>query len=304
MTAAKYTAFVEGKNHDAVYYERVITGNPDLAAAGVRVIRSEEVADDDVGTGGKSAVLALHDFFETSGDLTLHTNESLKHLVFLVDRDYDEFNLGLRVNEHIVYTHGTDVEAEIYRQGDLVRSLGTVFSLTADEAEGIAARIGNFAYELALQWRQWITLCIAAGPLGSRCAVRPSRPSAINIDTYGEFDWGRYRDHHQMLISAAQIEDPESKFREVSTLVDRFYEDGAYFRLIKGKLFPGFVVHLVALAFPVSEREKKHKGSQLTLAMLDSARFEQQSDYYLGRLVNLDTIALELHKLPGGQGAI
>jgi hypothetical protein len=289
LTRAKYTVFVEGKHHDAVYYERMLNHHAQLASSGVRIIRSYEVSDSDVGTGGKSAVLSLHDYFDESDSLSIPTNEVTKHMLFLLDRDYDEFEDRLRECPHIVYTHATDVEAEIYRLGDLRRALATVFSLTTNETDELLAQIGNFAFELAIRWRQWLTICIAAGPLRSRCSVRPSRPSAINLQVYGQFDAGAYSEHRKALIDTSQVLDPEGKLREITERVDKIYEKGTYFRLIKGKLIPGFLIHLISLSHSIADREHSAKANQLTLTMLETADYAAQSNYYQERFAALET---------------
>lgn len=288
MTRARYTAFVEGKHHDAVYYDRLLNESPALSSAGVRIMRSTEVSDAESAPGGKSAVLALHDHFDDEGSLSIPTNDTTKHMVFLLDRDYDQFELNLRESKHVIYTEATDVEAEIYRQGDLGRALATVFSLTTEEVEDLVAEVGNFAFELAIRWREWITMCIAAGPMRSRCAVAPSRPSRINVDLYGNFDAGAYSQHRQDMITTSLVENPEEKLAKVTEMVDEVYEDGDYFKLLKGKLIPGFVVHLVSSRHPVNQRDLSAKANQLTLAMLDSANYATQAKYHETRFLALD----------------
>ncbi|MUU72045.1 DUF4435 domain-containing protein [Pseudarthrobacter sp. GA104] len=288
ITAAKYTVFVEGKNHDAVYYERLLTSHPEISNAGVRIIRSSEISDEPVSTGGKSAVLSHFEFFKNTNHLTLKTNSQLKHMVFFLDRDFDEFSGKLHDNPHIIYTHAPDVEAEIYRQGDLKKALATVFSLTSEESDAAFALASNYAFELALRWRAWLTLCIASEPLRSRCQVTPSRPSQINEHLYGAYDSAAYSSHYQALIQTAVVEDPEQQFAVISGMVDSVYESAKYFRLLKGKLIPGFIIHLISPVYAVNERDVKARSMQLTLVMLDNINFEHQASYHYGRLGLLD----------------
>lgn len=292
MTRARYTVFVEGKHHDAVYYERLLNESPELSSAGVRIMRSTEVSDVEVSTGGKSAVLALHDHFDEEGSLSIPTNDATKHMVFLLDRDYDQFEGKLCSSKHVIYTHATDVEGEIYRQGDLSRALATVFSLTTDEVKELTTTVGNFSFELAIRWRHWITMCIAVGPLRSRCSVAPSKPSKINVDIYGKFDAKAYSHHRLEMMRTSQVENPEEKLVSITNLVDEVYEKGAYFRLIKGKLIPGFIVHLVSLRHTVNQRDLAAKATQLTLAMLETTNYAVQAEYHVTRFRDLDAKAV------------
>jgi hypothetical protein len=290
LTRAKYTVFVEGKIHDAVYYERMLNFEDSLAAAGIRIMRSYEVSDSEVGTGGKTAVLSLHDYFKEQGQLSISTNDMTKHMAFLVDRDFDEFEDSLRDDQHVIYTHSPDVEAEVYRLGNLQRALATVFSLTNDESEALASSIGNFHFELAIRWRQWITMCIAAAPLRSRCEVRPSRPSSINEGTYGAFDAGAYDNHKKSLLRTAEVEHPELELQKITDTVDSVYEAGSYPKLLKGKLIPGFIVFLVSEKHHVNNRDYKAKSHQLTLAMLETADYAEPAKYHRERFIAWDAV--------------
>ena len=289
LTSAKYTVFVEGKSHDAVYYERLLASHETIASEGTRLIRSAEMSDTDTGTGGKSAVLDHHEYFKTTGALAIHTKSGTKHMVFLLDRDYDEFAQVLDTSPNIIYTHGTDVEAEIYRQGDLTRALCTVFSLTQEESRKLTKSIDNFAFELSLRWRQWIYLCIASVPLRSRCQVKPSLASTINVDRYGDFDAGAYSEHFEALISSSVIDNPREKFDEVVIAVDALYDQGEYFKLLKGKLIPDFIIYCIADELGLNSRDLKTKAAQLTLALLDTLNYVAQANYHFKRLCLLES---------------
>ncbi|MET3367511.1 UNVERIFIED_CONTAM: hypothetical protein ABIE34_000737 [Jeotgalibacillus campisalis] len=287
MGSETFTVLVEGKDFDASYYDRLLSADEAVLSAGFHIVRAHEVSDAEEGSGGKQYLLQLHDFYVAQDTLKFSTNSGTKHLVFFLDRDFDGYHPGLRDSANIIYTFTPDVEAEIFRRGNISRAVSTVFSLTSTESEVAASRLGQFVLDLSIIWREWITLCVAAGPLRSRCEVQPSRPSKVNSNTYGVFDSQAYAYLHGELIRTARVEDPSMAFDRIQSSVDESYAAVRYHELVKGKWIAGYVLYILADSLEIGSRDR-HVERRVLAAMLDSIDFLSGS-HHTKRLMQLPT---------------
>ncbi|WP_285320218.1 hypothetical protein [Pseudarthrobacter sp. lyk4-40-TYG-27] len=285
----KYTIFVEGKSFDAPYYDRLLGSVEEIQEVGVEIVRSFDVSDADTGTGGKAALLDLYTFYEKNGTLSFSTKRGSKFLVFFLDRDYDEFGAGLQSSPHIVYTYGTDVEAEIFRRGRLSQALATALHLTTRESVDLEARIGNFRLDLATSWKEWIKLCIASVPLRSRCEVRPSSGSLVNQEKYGPLDSVEYERLKGRLIETSVVDDPELALETVMDKIDRCFIDLEIHKLLKGKWIAAYIEHKIVELHQPSNNQLKSFTPILTSAMLDSITFDSLATHHHRRLLALDS---------------
>jgi hypothetical protein len=285
----KYTIFVEGKSFDAPYYDRLLSSVEAVKEMGIEIVRSFDVSDADVGTGGKSALLDLYGFYEKNGTLKFTTKRGSKFLVFFLDRDYDEFGAGLHSSPHIVYTYGTDVEAEIFRRGRLSQALATTLHLTTTESVDLEARIGNFRLNLALLWKEWIKLCIASVPLRSRCEVRPSSGSLVNQENYGTLDLVEYERLKGRLIDTSVVDNPEIVLDAVVGQVNECFNTLEIHKLLKGKWIAAYIEHKVIELHQPSNNQLRSFTPVLTSAMLDSIRFDSLATHHHRRLLALDS---------------
>lgn len=285
----RFTVFVEGKNFDAPFYDRLLAAAPELVDAGVEIVRSYDVGDSGnaSASGGKSTVLALFEFYSEHDKLIFHTKGGPKFLVFFMDRDYDDFAVGLQSSRHIVYTYGTDVEAEIFRRGRMGVALSTALHLTSSEASELAERIGDFSSSLALLWRDWIKLCVGTVVLRSRCEVRPSLASLINKDRYGELEAEKLQMFRERVIATAVVEDPETRLLAVEERVDGLYNGVDFYKLLKGKWLAGYIEHMVLRLHQPSNNQLRSFSNILTSAMLDSIDFRSAVSHHHRRLLEL-----------------
>ncbi|MFJ4267727.1 hypothetical protein ACIPY1_14310 [Paenarthrobacter nicotinovorans] len=278
MGAERFTILVEGKDFDASYYDRLLAADETISSQGFHIVRAHEVSDAEVGNGGKQYLYQLHDFYLAQDTLVFNTKSGNKYLVFFLDRDFDGFYPGLRESNHIVYTYTPDVEAEIFRRGNIARALSTALSLTSAEAQETADKLGQFVLDLSILWREWITLCIATAPLRSRCQVQPSRASRVNADTYGNFDPQAHSDLYAELIRTSQVEDPEEVFSRISNAIDDAYAEVRFHQIVKGKWIAGYVLHVISQNQDIGSRDR-HVERRILAAMLDSIDFLGRSHH-------------------------
>jgi hypothetical protein len=285
----RFTVFVEGKSFDAPYYDRLLTAAEEIQEMGVEIVRSFDVSDAAIGSGGKTALLDLFNFYEKSGTLAFTTKRGPKFLVFFLDRDYDEFGAGLHSSPHIIYTYGTDVEAEIFRRGRLSSALATALHLTTAEAEELEARVGNFRLDLAILWSEWIKLCIASVPLRSRCEVRSSSSSLVNREKYGPLESLEYERLKGRLVATSVVDNPEGLLDDVMAEVDACFNSLEIHKLLKGKWISAYIEHKVIELYQPSSNQLRTFTTVLTSAMLDSISFDSLATHHHERLLALDS---------------
>ena len=110
---------VEGRDHDRPHYEKLLKSLPSTKDRSISIRLAETIELNGVAAGGKLHVLALHDHLEAGNKLTTENKSGESTIVFMVDRDRDDFMGTLRTSDHVLYTFGTDVEADILLHSDI-----------------------------------------------------------------------------------------------------------------------------------------------------------------------------------------
>ncbi|MEU5047378.1 hypothetical protein [Streptomyces griseorubiginosus] len=205
----------------------------------------EQIRNDATGksAGGKPAVLSFFDHCKKSQSLRLSSPSGDRLLFFCLDRDSEQITGGGRRSPHILYTHNSDVEADIFAHGISEDVVMSSLSLDKWTAQKTLSYLGDWRLELAVLWRDWIELCCLAKALGSRCEVGFGRESGINLDKYGPADQALVAAARAKVRSRSKLTPSETSKIEakIAAKIASTYARGDARRALKGKWIPNFL---------------------------------------------------------------
>lgn len=231
---------VEGRDHDRPHYEQLLKALPSTKERSVSIRLVETIELNGVAAGGKEHVLALHDHLEEGRKLTAENQSGESSIVFMVDRDRDDFMGTLRTSDHVIYTFGTDVEADILLHADIWAALRSAYGVDSKISDMLRQRVQDPSAELLSTWGTWITLGLTALRCGKPGCAPLGALSQVNQNSFGSVD-------------AAEVGVVASKIRDA---VDEATYDVAYaaaashvsargVRLLKGRWIADYIKYLV-----------------------------------------------------------
>lgn len=176
---------VEGRDHDRPHYEQLLKSLPSTRDSSVSIRLSETIELDGKAAGGKEHVLALHDHLEEGDKLTTENNSGKSTIVFMVDRDRDDFMGTLRDSDHVLYTFGTDVEADILLHSDIWAALRAAYGIDSEMSDKVKRAVQDPPAELLALWESWLRLGLTALRCGKPKYAPLSRPSLVNSNCFG-----------------------------------------------------------------------------------------------------------------------
>ncbi len=188
MGTADLWLIVEGREHDRPHYERLFESLPETRDLRVTIRLAEQIDIDHVVAGGKDHALALHDYWQMSGELKQSNRAGFRRIAFALDRDRDDFVGCMRSTPNVMYTLGVDVECDILNEGDLWRALKSAYGVTREHCEAIMSSVGDPRDALRETWNEWIALGLLATAIDSSFQPRFGQHSQVNIDVWGSTD--------------------------------------------------------------------------------------------------------------------
>lgn len=239
MSATELFAFVEGKDTDPFFYDRVV--RPICEAAGIAcdILRSDFIT----GTGGKATLLELHDYLRTADSLK-QVGATRKWCVFFLDKDVDGVIGRLISSPHIVYTPVYSVENILFIHGELVIAAAAASSL---EMEKIRAKIpdaNDWRRQKAEHWKEFLILSLLSHKLRINCDCHYGRnTSPLNAPAEAPTD------RHRAVAITAELQErsglPAAKFdlklRSVRRYVACIYRKGLHDSLFNGRWYLEFL---------------------------------------------------------------
>lgn len=230
---------VEGRAYDTRFYDRVLRKSPNTLKAGFEIRLAEQIAHNGSTAGGKSHCLRLHDYYRRDHKLRQQTASGDRLIVFMLDKDRDDFTGRKKRSDHVIYTHHADVEAEIYAHGRLRKSLADCLSLSKPESSSLAKEIGDPLETLAGHWAEWVSLgCIASGA-ESRCSIKAAGESTIHKQKYGPLDLALREKAAREVHASARCS--PARYKQLEARIAGVRRRGEIALYLKGKHVPGYV---------------------------------------------------------------
>lgn len=153
---------VEGRDHDRPHYEKLLKSLPSTKDRSVSIRLAETIELNGVAAGGKEHVLALHDHLGAEDKLTSENKSGDSTIVFMVDRDRDDIMGTLRTSDHVLYTFGTDVEADILLHSDIWAALRAAYGVDSEISDKVKRAVPDPPSELLSIWASWLRLGLTA----------------------------------------------------------------------------------------------------------------------------------------------
>ena len=254
---------VEGRAFDSPFYSNLADSSDLVRNQGYAIYPIEQVSkskDESMpkpGAGGKSAVLALYDYYRTRKLLRVSNSTGTRTIAFCLDRDNDDVTGSLRRSPHVIYTPMYDAEAHAFAYGDTRQALMWAASLDHSNAESFTRTHKEWLKDLPTLWREWIELCFLAKAHNAYCHVGFSMKSKVNAGEFGHIQPEEIQKAHRIIHRKSQIPSEHRTHldRRVQSRIDRIYQSGDTVRQLPGSWLCAYLLHLVKSFFdtaPVS----------------------------------------------------
>ncbi|KQP53967.1 hypothetical protein [Agreia sp. Leaf283] len=236
---------VEGRDHDRPFYERLLSKYPPAASSGFTIRLVEDLKLDGVSAGGKPFAHKLFDYFDANGYLNQRNSVGPRQIVFMLDKDFEDFEPQPRSSPHLIATESADVEAEILRTGKLRKSLAATYGLTKAMVRDVAPNNTDPFTDLGLRWERWLQARATSCSCGLPGAAKYGNLSQINRDIFGPLDSALesvlFTHIGAAVLAASAQADALTAQTEVTT---RLASDRAH-ELIKGRWLSKYFAYLV-----------------------------------------------------------
>jgi hypothetical protein len=238
MGRSRVWAVVEGINHDTPYYESLLADGANVTD--VEFVQASDFEVDGIAAGGKKHALKVLRALEDVGGLSYTNKETRVDVVVFVDRDDDVYAESLIIHDHLAYTVGSDVEADIVSQANLAAVVARTFSVSRAEASILAPE--SPIADLTNLWTWWIALRLAS----VHCAwsdTRFSQLSLVNERQYGEV----LPEKVEQLSVRARKENPswDSAVIDAVVYIEERKRCGETTGLVKGKWLAPYIIYRV-----------------------------------------------------------
>ena len=273
MGSRRLWLVVEGRVHDSSFFDAMLATHPGLEG-GYTVRLAETIEVDGTAAGGKSHVLAVMAWLDDADALIQQSKNGTHVIAFALDRDFDHLTGEKIKSDHVIYTVSMDVESEILLNGDLHAAASMAYSLTRENASRALPTSRELAIDLATRWREWISIGICAASCDIGTSVPFAQRSRINEHGYGPLVDSEAQKLRDDVISRFKDHEDLARFSSVSADVERIYNDGRQWTLVKGKWMAAFVWHLLAASLADVPRELNVKTETLAKTCIGTLDFQ------------------------------
>jgi len=265
---------VEGRVHDRPFYDRLLSSHLHTATNGYSIRLAEQLEVVGTSAGGKAHLLSLYAELGKHGLLKTVNSRGANHILFAMDRDFDEFADTVIDSPHVMYTIGMDVEADILLHGDLVRATSSAYSVARSEASMVVSDGLSLARSLCVLWKDWIIAGACSAVCGIETGVRYSRVSRINANGFGALDekardalFAAFDDEH--LPQEARFASVVARSKaETALSADREWT------FVKGKWLASYVAHLIRDVLGDTPKQANVSSDVLSKTCLETVDFE------------------------------
>ena len=230
---------VEGRDHDRAHYERLLKNLPSTKEQSVVIRLAEHIEVGGKVAGGKAHALALHDHLLAGDDLVQVSKAGKARVVFMLDRDRDDFSSQMNESAHVLYSHGTDVEADILLNADIWSAISATYGIDSGLCDKIRVAVPDPPTALAALWDDWLRLGLIALACDAGNCAPWAQPSKVNIPTYRAVDGDSVASVESALRTAAPSDFSTTSARASAHVARR----GS--RLLKGRWLSRYVHVLV-----------------------------------------------------------
>jgi hypothetical protein len=231
---------VEGRDHDRPHYDKLLKKLPATGHLKVQIRLAEQIRVGATVAGGKQHVLAVHDHLAPQGKLTQANRDRVVRMVFMLDRDRDDYSAAMSTSPHVMYTVGTDVEADILLNSEIWAATRSAYGIDTSLTKRIKRRAADPARSLQTLWSEWLRLGLTALDCGAPGCAPWSQHSQVNSDVFGSVDSAKLHAAESAIIAAAP-----SRYAAADRRATRWVAQRGEL-LLKGRWIAKFLQYLVA----------------------------------------------------------
>jgi len=228
--------FVEGKKVDPYFYGKIAGSVCQPKGISYSLCKASEISGDG---GGKQVLLSLFQYLRKKSALIDNFKGKKMAVIFYLDKDVDDILRTTRRSSHLVYTTYYDVYNHIFVEGKLAEAICAAASL---DSQSLQSKLGDcraFRYNLALQWKDWVKLCLFTAKKKVNCRANYRVTSQVNNSANGSLNHTSYAQVINTLKSrlGLTVQQFNRAFHRVSRLVDKMYSDDQHDYVFKGKWY-------------------------------------------------------------------
>jgi hypothetical protein len=171
MSSTQMFIFVEGKETDAFFYDRICVAVCNGAGVKHEIVRANRFA----ASGGKQVLLSLFRALDGSGGLSGKSGDETWSCLFYLDKDVDDVLHQALCSPHIVYTPFYTVENALFMYGDVIRAAAAASSLELRKIEARIRESRTWRLTVAGVWKEFTALCLFGQKYGLACDCRYGR---------------------------------------------------------------------------------------------------------------------------------
>lgn len=233
ISAVQVFAFVEGRL-DRPFFDRLVAQACSQRGTTYRVYAMKELPG---GTGGKVALMSTFKQFKRNGVLACRPFGKSMTCMFFADKDSDDFTRKRLRSPHFIYSPTYDLEGHLFSCGDLTGAISAACGVTMEQARLLLPDPKDWLNRLALNWQEWIALCLVSQANGVSVGCTFDRTSQVNINPFDSADDEKVNTFKSILAKALNIDDSELEieYQTARRSVRVSIEAGRPLRYFKGK---------------------------------------------------------------------
>lgn len=233
ISEAVVFAFVEG-GLDRPFVDKILNHILNTDSAKHRVQAIKEITN---GTGGKPALIAKFREFSEKNLLKKTAWKKTTISIFFLDKDADDYLNKKIESPHVIYTKSYDLEGDLFQAGDLTLAIADTCLLTHEQAKTVIQDKDSWLKSIALNWVDWITLCILSQKESIAIGCTYDRISDINTKESNKLDVDKLAAYQEKMALELNIpkEDFMQKYGVARQAVINSINNGEPLRFLKGK---------------------------------------------------------------------
>ena len=262
VTRAKLHVFVEGRDLDSYVYGRIC----EEVMPGIfthRITRADELSP--AKTGGKQVLITHFQRFRRQNKLVIDFKGVKSATLFFLDKDLDDLSRRKKRSDHVVYTRSYDLEAEVFREGDLVDAVAALCSLSPTAVRHKFSAM-DWRKQSLDAWRPWVEYCVLSKTnpalklpsYGSVSLMHDSGDLTVNPTKKAQLS-------RKLATASAAASVPLTKLEALAKRrVSRSYDVSGGYEVFKGKWFPETILTIAKTHFPTEASRVTGFKSHLT----------------------------------------
>lgn len=276
ISSIQVFAFVEG-GLDRPFAEKIL-GACGLKNNQFRVFSIKEVNG---GTGGKPAVLTHFREFRRLGKLYENAWEKKYVSIFFVDKDADDF-LGTKLRSpHLIYTPTYDLEGVLFHFGNVLKALTEACLITTMQAIDVLGDVNLWIKRIAVNWVDWITLCLISQKNNKNTGYTFDRFSYINPDPLkgpAEDKLLQCKERSASVLGMTMC-DFELYYQSVRRRVELSINSGGCLKYFRGKWIKSIIQAAIEAAPKIDDASINGVGDKMNTALLAQVATSENCDY-------------------------